>query len=422
MARRGGRRWSLARAHSAFVESGEVSPDVRGLVAASWRRASAAGVDADAVTAPITLDRPDLLEQREAHRLSVVFPLLYDVVGRIAEDCGYVMALGDEQGQLLWVCGEPRVLAQAESIHFAEGANWGETRAGTNAPGTALAIDAPVVIRAAEHFSRRVHPWSCAAAPIHDPSTRTVLGFLDITGDDEVATPQTLGMVRTAARMAEVELARIAAVEAARPAPPGRAARHDPGAPLRVCALGRPDAAVTIGGRSLRLSVRHSEILTLLLERPDGLTGDQLAVEVYPTDNQPSTIRAEMTRLRSLLGEDRLSSRPYRITGTARGDWQDVVRHLATGDLRRALATYRGPLLPFSEAPGVTELRETLHHRMRSALLASGDPDLLASWTGTRWGADDLVMWQHQVEWLPPSSPLRAIADAEAQRLEQRLR
>ena len=61
------------------------------------------------------------------------------------------------------------MLRRAEAISFVEGAQWDEEHAGTNAPGTALRLDAPVTIKSAEHFVRPVQRWSCAAAPIHDP-------------------------------------------------------------------------------------------------------------------------------------------------------------------------------------------------------------------------------------------------------------
>ncbi|MGD0066458.1 MAG: hypothetical protein ABSB76_23815 [Streptosporangiaceae bacterium] len=44
-----------------------------------------------------------------------MFPLIYDVLGRAAEDCDSVMAVTDERGQLLWVRGKSWVLRQAES-------------------------------------------------------------------------------------------------------------------------------------------------------------------------------------------------------------------------------------------------------------------------------------------------------------------
>ena len=210
--------------------------------AASWPTPGSArsppGVDADRSEAPTALDRDELGAYRRTHPLSQVFPLLYDVLGRAAEECDSLMAVGDSDGRLLWVCGRPAMLARAEAINFAEGTAWDEGRAGTNAPGTALRLDAPVQIRAAEHFRRAVQPWTCAAAPIHDPITQTVLGVVDVTGTDVIAGPQTMAMVRAAARMAEAELGRIVAVlgpgcalDARRRHPVQRAGPGPPGLP-----------------------------------------------------------------------------------------------------------------------------------------------------------------------------------------------
>ena len=142
---------------------------MRPLVAQSWKRSAAAGIDADRAEAPLRLERPELLDYRASHPLSAVFPLLYDVLGRAAEDSDCVMAVGDDRGQLLWVCGRPGVLRRAEGINFVEGTDWAESLIGTNAPGTALRLDAPVQISSREHFNVAYKPWSCAAAPIDHP-------------------------------------------------------------------------------------------------------------------------------------------------------------------------------------------------------------------------------------------------------------
>ena len=181
---------------------------MRAEVAESWQRSAAAGVTADRVEAPITIDEQDLRSLRLAHPLARVFPLLDDVVGQAVRDCDAMMAVGDASGQLLWVCGSPSTLRKAERIGFVEGSNWDERVAGTNAPGLALATGRSATITRREHFRASVQPWSCAATPIHDPVTSALLGVLDVTGGDEVAVPQTMAMIRAAARLAEAELAR----------------------------------------------------------------------------------------------------------------------------------------------------------------------------------------------------------------------
>jgi transcriptional regulator of acetoin/glycerol metabolism len=241
-------------AHERFLESGAVPPDVRAIVAESWRRSAAAGVDVDTGSAPAPADPAEISGYREVHPLARVFPLLYDVLGRAAEECDAVMAVGDAHGQLLWVCGRPAVLDRAERINFAVGATWDESHAGTNAPGTALRIDAPVQILAAEHFVRSVQPWTCAAAPIHDPVTQALLGIVDVTGGVDVATPQTLAMVRAAARMAEAELGRLHAVAPTGVTGIAGARLWLPATSTEVSALGRPHCLVEINGHTLRLS------------------------------------------------------------------------------------------------------------------------------------------------------------------------
>lgn len=405
---------AVSSAHESFLESGH-APGVRDLIAESWRRCADAGVDADGAAPPLVAVGSDLAQYREAHPLARVFPLLYDVLGRAAEECDSVMAVGDAHGQLLWVCGRPEVLRRAERIGFVEGAAWSEQHAGTNAPGTALRLDRPVQVLASEHFARPVQPWTCAAAPIHDPVSQAILGIVDVTGAEDVASPQTLAMVRAAARMAEAELGRL--MVAGSPT----ATLWVPRPGVTASGLGRPDCLVEAGGRTVRLSPRHSEILVILSDHPDGLTGDQLAVELYPDDVRTSTMRAELTRMRGLLGADLLDSRPYRLRAPIACDWHLVQNAIDADRPAEAMRAYRGPLLPHSEAPGVVERRERLDRHLRAALLASGQVDLVAAWTRSRWGADDRDMWVQQLRLAPEGSPLRTIARTEIRRLDREL-
>ena len=114
-------------------------------------------------------------------------PVIRRLLVESAADAGLLVAVSDAVGQLLWVEGSPSMRSRAEAMHFVPGADWSEISAGTNAPGTSLALDRPVQIFGAEHLARQVAPWSCSAAPIHDPDTGAVLGVLDLTGGAEVA-------------------------------------------------------------------------------------------------------------------------------------------------------------------------------------------------------------------------------------------
>jgi GAF domain len=394
---------------------------VRAQVAESWFRSAAAGVHADTVDAPITLHTDALRDHREAHPLAQVFPLLDDVLGQAARDCDAIMAVSDATGQLLWVCGSPSVLRRAEAIGFIEGSNWDERLAGTNAPGMALALDQSARVIGAEHFRRSMQRWSCAATPIHDPTTQSVLGVLDITGGDAIVVPQTMAMVRAAARMAEAELAREVLSRR------GQEQQHQTGRLSVVLeALGRADSLLTIDdGRGkrqrIRLSPRHSEILLLLASTARGLSGDELMVLLYEEDGSTSTLRAEVNRLRRLLGDELLASRPYRLMAELTADWLAVEAHLAVGAVAAAVRMYRGPLLPGSTAPGVVRLREYVEASLRQAVLNSHEPDLMSTWTRSAWGADDYDMWKAQLEALGTSSPLRPLAAGQLARLDREL-
>ncbi|GAA1102344.1 GAF domain-containing protein [Nocardioides dubius] len=392
--------------------------EMRAQVAESWQRSAAAGVSVDAPEAPITLDADVLRDHREAHPLAAVFPLLDDVLGQAARDCDAVMAVSDAAAQLLWVCGHPAALRKAERIGFVEGANWDERFAGTNAPGTALTLDQPVSIIGSEHFRHSVQRWSCAASPIHDPHSGELLGVLDITGGDQIVVPQTMAMVRAAVRMAETELAYNRRSEAVGPVVPRRA--------LRIEAMGRHEALLHLEDRSgrsasLRLSPRHSEIVLLLAAAPRGMSGDELNALLYEEDSNASTLRAELKRLRNLLGEELLASRPYRLTAEVAGDWLGVEAQLAAGDVVGAMRSYRGPVLPRSVAPGVVRLRAGVEASVRSAVLHGGRADLMSAWTRSSWGADDYEMWLAQRDAVGATSPLLPLIAGQLARLDREL-
>ncbi|MFC0602801.1 GAF domain-containing protein [Streptomyces palmae] len=385
---------AVRRAHEAFLATGEVAPQVRPLVAQSWRRSAGARVAPGALP-PVELADSDLRAYREQHPLARAMPLFRELLGSIAFDGAHLLAVCDQRGRLLWVEGHPGVRRRAERMNFTAGARWDERHAGTNAPGTALALGQPVQILATEHFTHRAQPWSCAAAPLYNPHTGRLLGALDLTGGDHLAGPHSLALVRATARAAQAELA---------------AAAPPPGGPrVALSALGRDEALLVVDGDRLRLGPRHSEIAVLLAAHPDGLTGEALAVELYgerADDRSPVTLRAELSRLRRLVGP-LLASRPYRLAAPVALDSKEVAEELAAGDLAAAVGAYRGPLLPRSEAPGVVRLRRLLEDRLRRAVLGRADAELLRRWADTSWGEHDLEVREALLTALPAGAPGR---------------
>ncbi|MDX6354314.1 MAG: hypothetical protein QOF98_1217, partial [Streptomyces sp.] len=177
---------------------------------------------------------------------------------------------------------------------------------------------------------------------------------------------------------------------------------------LELTALGRDEALLVAGGSKVRLSRRHSEILVLLSRHPEGLTGDELLCALYEDESvTPVTLRAELARLRRLLGAGALGSRPYRLTVPVESDVEVVERKLGVGAVMAAVAAYTGPLLPGSQAPAVVRLRRRLADGLRAALVSGRDPDLLADWAHAPWGEDDLDAWRALAA-IRPTPPVRA--------------
>ncbi|MFV0457541.1 MAG: hypothetical protein ACK5MT_02035 [Actinomycetales bacterium] len=378
---------------------------VRPQIEQSWLRSRAAGVSSDGGAPPL-LD-PDSLEQvRAGLGVAPALPAICEVLGPAADDCDAVVAVFDPAGRMVWQHGPSSARRRAERIGFVEGSVWDERLAGTNAPGMALAIGAPAQIRGEEHYRQDVKSFGCVAAPILDPVTGRVAGVVDVTGRPRIATAQTMAAVLATARLAGTMLG-------SEPTAPARTLLH-------LEALGRDRALLRVQrpgiprGPAVELSPRHSEILVLLCENEAGLTGDQLAAELYTDEVATSTLRAELNRLKALLGEPVLTSRPYRLRAEVDADWQRAARD-------GTLADYPGPLLPRSGAPGVERVRDRLHFAVRQAVLDSADPQRLATWTAGAWGSDDYEAWQALAVLAPRGSAYASLATGQLARLDAEL-
>ena len=145
------------------------------------------------------------------------------------------------------------------------------------------------------------------------------------------------------------------------------------------------------------LTGRHADILVLLIRHPEGLSADHLAMLLDDKDLDVVTIRAEMSRLRRVIGGDHIASRPYRLVGPVASDMGDVLDALEAGDVAGALSAYAGSLLPQSVSPAIARLRTELTTSLRGAVLAEsarGNLALLRHWLGLPDGRDDRRGWQ----------------------------
>jgi hypothetical protein len=441
---------------------------VRGVVAESWRRSVGLGVDPERPRPQVRVTDADLRSYRREHPLWTALPVVRTLLLDDAVAEGFLVAITDADGLLLWIGGDAQVRRAVDRVGFVEGAGWGEAAAGTNAPGTALATGHDVQVYAAEHFTRTVQPWSCSAVLLRDPVGR-VLGALDVTGDDAAASPLMLSLVRATATAVELDLraraadryGRTAGLDLpghGRPAARTAVASHgpragasgggssgrsgpagdrppaadlaapgpraaDPGARsrLRVLGPGDPELHPADGAPPRTLPLRHAELLLLLHAHPAGLHADELGALLHPAGLSDVAVRAEMSRLRRVAGPLLDASRPYRLTAPLGTDAERVRDRLAVGDVLGALLAYPGPVLPRSRAPGVEQVRDALVADLRAGVLASRDLLVIETWVDRPDGADDWQAWDRLVQLSAPGSATAARARSRLDLLVRRL-
>jgi hypothetical protein len=182
--------------------------DVREPIVDSWRRSFAAGVDPTGhELAPVVADEVETQMLWDEHPLARTSALIHECLAAISEEADHLIVITDADGVLLSVEGSARLrLRAADHMNFTGGSLWSERGAGTNAIGTALAVDHAVQVFGPEHFNEAVQRWTCSAAPIHDPDTGRLLGVIDLTGDFSTVHPHSLAVVTATALAVEASL------------------------------------------------------------------------------------------------------------------------------------------------------------------------------------------------------------------------
>lgn len=430
----------LRRAYDRTVikEAGEgraASTIVRPVIGASWLRSERTGVDVEG-RAPLMYEPEQAKRLPQRLPVATLLPIVENVLVRVAEYAHQAVVIADTEGLILWTAGHAETRRAAERINLVAGALWSEDACGTNAIGTALALNHPVQVFSAEHFKRALHGWSCAAAPIHDPETAVTLGVVALAGSFKRAHPHGFSLVVAAAQIAEAQLkheasqrderlkveylehvlggcadasavvnrsghvllsmpagwlgARLRLSEEGLPIAPvtdevtiepmrrgegflvvrdSTQQSSDKRTVLRLEALGRERASGSLGRRVFDFTPRHSEILVVLAQHPEGVGEEELAAALYGPSIKNVTIRAEISRLRRLLGPV-LRTRPYRLVADVRADFLDLLQLLEQG-VGVAADRPAGKLLPASTAPAVVATRR----RIEEAVVAQAVDD-----------------------------------------------
>ncbi|MDO8179136.1 MAG: sigma-54-dependent Fis family transcriptional regulator [Undibacterium sp.] len=187
--------------------SGAISDVIDQRLVRSWQRSLAAGLQPVGRLPQTEHASGDELRQvlaRNHELLSYSRPVMEYLFESVRHSKS-VVVLADNRGTLMHTLGDADFLNKAERVALASGASWHEDHRGTNAIGTALAETSEVEIHGAEHFLEHNGFLTCAAAPIM-AADGSLMGILDISGDQHSGHPHTLNLVSMAVRMIENRL------------------------------------------------------------------------------------------------------------------------------------------------------------------------------------------------------------------------
>jgi sigma-54 dependent transcriptional regulator, acetoin dehydrogenase operon transcriptional activator AcoR len=177
-------------------------------IAASWRRCMLDySLDLHCEPDAYVLDQHTLSEYRARHEhliqiASAEIDWLYDHMAMTRS----ALVLTDAAGILLYERVDPAVVEDVRRAGLRVGADWSESRQGTNGMGTCLAENRPVIVHRDDHFRSCLIGLSCTAAPIHDASGALVAA-LDVTTLNAQGTRDTqlhvLSLVHLSAKLIE---------------------------------------------------------------------------------------------------------------------------------------------------------------------------------------------------------------------------
>ncbi|TCW23468.1 helix-turn-helix domain-containing protein [Dietzia cinnamea] len=330
--------------------SGGKPPGLDARVLRAWQRSGDAGISPDQQAPRSFLSQDELATARE---MTPLHPVAAEVVASVADTSAagrHLVVVSDTRGRVLWRAGSAQTLRRADSIAFAEGADWSERGIGANGISLALESGALTHATAGEHFVRAHHGWTCTASPIRDPRGR-IIGVLDVSHPLRFSSMETAALVRCGARLAESLLAALPSSPGTAAGPghddaahePGHdpAARSNPVTAIRL--LGWKPAVIRADGTSIPLTPRRAELLALLASR-EAWSARALSEALYEDPTATTTVRGEVRRLRQLTGLS-IDSQPYSLCPRER----ECVDFLSV--------EHPDDLLPDSEIPAIIDLR-----------------------------------------------------------------
>lgn len=198
----------INRARVEFFSHGTVTPGlVPDAIVHSWQRSVANGVAAEGKSKNVpALSGEELAAIREKNGdlLMHSLPVIENLYEQIIHTSSMVL-LADATGIVLHSVGDPDFIGRARKVSLQPGGIWSEETRGTNAIGTSLTMQTPIVVHNVEHFVTSNRFLTCSASPIFDPLGR-VMGILDVSGDGRAQQQHTMALVRISAQQIENQM------------------------------------------------------------------------------------------------------------------------------------------------------------------------------------------------------------------------
>jgi DNA-binding CsgD family transcriptional regulator len=203
-----GTRWASASSLCQELLVTEDAPlPMREEIVVSWFRSVRSGVRSDHFEVPYDSEIDGQSRLAWAAR-PVLEGLAEDLAGTSTG-----LVLTDDRGHIVARHVSDRSLrAWLDRIELAPGFRYSEEHVGTNAIGTALAVQRPFVVEGGEHFADILSTMACAATLITDPRTGNVLGAVDLSCRAENASPLMMSVAKRAAWEIEQHLLEDASV------------------------------------------------------------------------------------------------------------------------------------------------------------------------------------------------------------------
>ena len=168
----------------------------------SWLRSQCYGLDPKADDLP-RVENTELADRLAHNTLLQQFSLpAVKLLAKRVADMQSVVVLSDASGLILNNYGEMNAMQKAQRFALAPGNLWSECGRGTNAIGTALAIDDGCEILGQQHYLVSNQQLYCAAMPLQAPNGH-IAGVLDISGPAHYNHAHTLRWVKETAKQIE---------------------------------------------------------------------------------------------------------------------------------------------------------------------------------------------------------------------------